>query len=170
MVDPETGSTSLQKRNATTSVHPTSATTPAQATRESAARFRRAERGTVKLSMQVVGDPTLRAKAIVEVRGISSLLSGKYHVTEAKHVISSSGYLVELKLTRDGTGQRRQASPRAQGQSQGGQPNRSVPATGGAMTELEVVDPERGGTHVEYRRDGRAIGAEDPEAAMSVPR
>lgn len=170
VVDPETGSTSLQQRNATTSVHPTSATTPAQATRESAARFRRAERGTVKLSMQVVGDPTLRAKAVVEVRGISSLLSGKYHVTDAKHVISSSGYLVELKLTRDGTGQRRQASPRAQGQSQGGQPNRSVPATGGAMTELEVVDPERGGTHVEYRRDGRAIGAEDPEAGMSVPR
>ena len=76
----------------------------------------------------------------------------------------------ELKLTRDGTGQRRQASPRAQGQPQGGQPNRSVPATGGAMTEIEVVDPERGGTQVEYRRDGRAIGAEDPEAGMSVPR
>jgi hypothetical protein len=45
-----------------------------------------------------------------------------------------------------------------------------VPATGGAMTEIEVVDPERGGTQVEYRRDGRAIGAEDPEAGMSVPR
>jgi hypothetical protein len=54
VVDPETGSTSLQQRNATASVHPTSAATPTQATRESAARFRRAERATVKLSMQVV--------------------------------------------------------------------------------------------------------------------
>ncbi len=38
------------------------------------------------------------------------------------------------------------------------------------MTELEVVDPESGTTHLEYRRDGRPLGAEDPEARMSVPR
>ena len=75
VVDRETGETSLQERNATTSVHPTSAPTPAAAERESAARFRRAERETVKLALQVVGDPTLRAKQVVEVRGISSLLS-----------------------------------------------------------------------------------------------
>ena len=83
VVDPETGSTSLETRNATASVHPTSASTEGRARRESAARFRRAERATVKLSMRVVGDPTLHAKSIVEVRGISPLLSGKYYVTEA---------------------------------------------------------------------------------------
>ena len=170
VVDPETGASSLQERNATTSVHPTSAPTPAAAERESAARFRRAERETVKLSMQVVGDPTLRAKEVLEVRGISGLLSGKYYVTEAKHVISSSGYVVELKLTRDGTGARRQAGAAAQGQPQGGSPNRATAAEGGAMTEVEVIDPASGASHVEYRRDGRAIGAEDPEAGMSVPR
>jgi phage protein D len=138
VVDRETGETSLQERNATTSVHPTSAPTPAAAERESAARFRRAERETVKLALQVVGDPTLRAKQVVEVRGISSLLSGKYYVTEAKHVISSSGYVVDLKLTRDGTGARRGAGPNARGQPQGGEPNRTTPATGtSTVTELE---------------------------------
>ena len=126
VVDRETGETSLQERNATTSVHPTSAPTPAAAERESAARFRRAERETVKLALHVVGDPTLRAKQVVEVRGISSLLSGKYYVTEAKHVISSSGYVVDLKLTRDGTGARRGAGPNARGQPQGGEPNRTT--------------------------------------------
>lgn len=156
VVDHETGETSLQQRNATTSVHPTSASTPAAAERESAVRFRRAERETVKLSLQVVGDPTLRAKQVIEVRGISSLLSGKYYVTEAKHLISSSGYVVELKLTRDGVGARK-------GQPQGGTPNRSAPATGGTLTELEVIDRESGASHVEYRRDGRVIGADDPE-------
>lgn len=166
VVDPETGATSLQQRNATGSVHPTSAATPAAADREAQARFRRAERETVKLSMQVVGDPTLRAKEVVEVRGISSLLSGKYYVTEARHVISSSGYVVDLKLTRDGVGTRRGDGSAAQG----GRPNRSTPVTGGAMTEVEVVDPVTGATHVEYRRDGRALGAEDPEAGMSVPK
>ncbi len=83
VVDPETGSTSLETRNATATVHPTSASTEGRARRESAARFRRAERATVKLSMRVVGDPTLHAKSIVEVRGVSGLLSGKYYVTAA---------------------------------------------------------------------------------------
>jgi phage protein D len=69
VVDPETGTTSLQRRNATASAHPTAATSSDAASREAAARFRAAERDTVKLSMQVVGDPTLRAKAVVEVRG-----------------------------------------------------------------------------------------------------
>ncbi len=166
VVDPETGATSLQQRNATASVHPTSAATPAAADREAQARFRRAERETVRLSMQVVGNPTLRAKEVVEVRGISSLLSGKYYVTEARHVISSSGYVVDLKLTRDGVGTRRGAGSAAQG----GRPNRTLPATGGAMTEVEVVDPATGTTHVEYRREGRPLGAEDPESGMSVPK
>lgn len=165
VIDPQTGETSIQKRNATVSAHPTSASTPAAAERESAARFRKAERETVKLSMQVVGDPTLRAKQIVEVRGVSGLLSGKYYVTEAKHVISSGGYVVELKLTRDGTGQRRQASQAAHGQPQGGEPNRSQPKKGSGMTEVEVVDPVRGTTHIEYRRDGGSLGAHDPEGA-----
>ena len=170
VVDPVTGTSTLQARNATTSVQPTSAPTTAAAGRESSARFRRAERETVKLSMQVVGDPTLRAKEVVEVRGISALLSGKYYVTEAKHVVSSSGYVVELKLTRDGTGARAQGGTATQGQPQGGEPNRSAPASGGELTQVEVIDPASGASHVEYRRDGRAIGAEDPEAGMSVPR
>jgi uncharacterized protein len=74
VVDPESGSTCLLQRNATASVHPTAVTTPAAAQRESDARFRRAERQTVKLALQVVGDPTLRAKQVLEVRGLSKLV------------------------------------------------------------------------------------------------
>ncbi|MGX8249675.1 hypothetical protein, partial [Escherichia coli] len=91
VVDPKTGTTTLLKRNATASVAPTSSSTPTAAGREAEARFVKAERETVKLTMQVVGDPSLAAKSIVEVHGISSLLSGKYYVTDAKHSISSSG-------------------------------------------------------------------------------
>ena len=102
------------------------------------------------------------------MRGISSLLSGKYYVTEAKHVISSSGYVVDLKLTRDGTGARRGAGPNARGQPQGGEPNRTTPATGtSTVTALERVDPETGRTVVEYRHDGNVVGVEDPEAGVS---
>jgi len=164
VVDPETGSTSLETRNATESVHPTSAPNAGRASRESAARFRRAERATVKLSMKVVGDPTIHAKSIVEVRGVSGLLSGKYYVTEVKHVIASSGYTCELKLTRDGQGQRARQVAR----EQRGERNTSAPRTDGEMTQVEAVDPETGATRIEYRRDGRRIGYDDPEAGMSV--
>lgn len=163
VVDPETGSTSLETRNATASVQPTSVTNASRAQRESEARFRKAERETVKLSLQVVGDPTLHAKSIVEVRGISGLLSGKYYVNEVKHVIASSGYVCELKLTRDGTGRRAQAAAQTQ-QEQGGARNTSQPRTDSEMTQIEVVDPESGATRIEYRRDGRPVGAGDPEA------
>ena len=165
VVDPETGSTSLQQRSATVSAHPTAATTPEAAKREAEARFRAAEGDTVKLSLQVVGDPTLRAKTIIEVRGISNALSGKYYVAEAKHVINASGYVVDLKLTRDGLGSTEKAV-----RPQGGEPNRGAPTPGGAMKTIEVVDPERGGTRVEFRRGDSVIGAEDPETGMSVPR
>ena len=164
VVDPETGSTSLETRNATASVHPTSATTEGRARRESAARFRRAERATVKMSMRVVGDPTLHAKSIVELRGVSGLLSGKYYVTDVKHVVSSSGYTCDLKLTRDGQGQRARQLAR----EQRGERNTSRPRTDGELTQVEAVDPETGATRIEYRRDGRRIGHEDPEAGMSV--
>ncbi|MFH1864306.1 MAG: contractile injection system protein, VgrG/Pvc8 family, partial [Candidatus Eisenbacteria bacterium] len=165
VVDPETGSTTLETRNATATVHPTSVTTEARAQRESQARFRRAERATVKLSLQVVGDPTLHAKSLIEVRGISGLLSGKYYAQEVKHVISSSGYICDVKLTRDGTGRRARAVAAAQRQ-QGGSRNTSQPRTDSEMTQVEVVDPESGATRLEYRRDGRPIGAGDPEATQ----
>jgi len=160
VVDPDTGETSLQARNATSTLHASPAATQAQAKQEAAARFRKAERATVKLSMRVVGNPNLRAKSIVEVRGISSLLSGKYHITSIKHVISSSGYICDLKLTRDGSGRR----ARQLAQEQEGQHNHSSPNTGGAMSEVEVIDPDTGSAHIEYRSGDQAIGADDPEA------
>ncbi|MBN2715583.1 MAG: late control protein D, partial [Deltaproteobacteria bacterium] len=130
------------------------------ASRESAARFRRAERATIKLSMKVVGDPTLHAKSIVEVRGISGLLSGKYYVTNVKHIISASGYVCDLKLTKDGAGRRaRQLAQQQQGAS-----NTSTPRNDSKPTQVESVDPETGQTRIEYRQDGRRVGLEDPES------
>ncbi|MBN2527613.1 MAG: phage late control D family protein [Deltaproteobacteria bacterium] len=163
VVDPETGATAIETRNATVSVHPSAATTQSRASRESAARYRRAERATIKLSMKVVGDPTLHAKSIVEVRGISGLLSGKYYVTNVKHIISASGYVCDLKLTKDGAGRRaRQLAQQQQGAS-----NTSTPRNDSKPTQVEAVDPETGQTRIEYRQDGRRVGLEDPESKQS---
>jgi len=114
--------------------------------------------------MKVVGDPTLHAKSIVEVRGISGLLSGKYYVTDVKHIIASSGYVCDLKLTRDGGGRRARKLAR----QQQGEHNTSSPRNDSQPTQVEVVDPETGQTQIEYRQDGRRIGYEDPESGQSV--
>ena len=161
VVDPETGTTTLQARNATETVHASPASTAKRASREADARFRRAEGSAVKLSLQVVGDPTLAAKSVVEMRGISSLLSGKYYVREVKHAISSSGYTCEVKATRDGVGRR--ARPKAK--EQGGASNTTQPSSdSGDLKEVEVVDPETGKTRIEYRATGQRPGAGAPEA------
>jgi len=158
VVDPVTGTTSLQKRHATSSVSPTSASSKDAAGRQAAARFVKAERETVKLTLHVVGDPTLAAKTIVEVKGITTLLSGKYYVTEAKHAIGGSGYTVELKVTRDAKGKLAQAGVKAQT----GDKNAASQKKAGAKKEVEVIDPESGKSKVEYRDDG--AGSADPEA------
>ncbi|MDJ0766808.1 MAG: contractile injection system protein, VgrG/Pvc8 family [Myxococcota bacterium] len=147
VVDPETGETSLQKRNAVATVHPTSANTSESANRESAARFRKAERATIKISMQVVGDPTLNAKRIIELQGVSVFLSGKYYVKAVKHSISSSGYVCDLKLTKDSPGR----LPQKQVRPQGGEKNRNEPVKKSELVEVEVIDPETGESRIEYR-------------------
>jgi hypothetical protein len=171
VVDPETGSTSLQERNATTSVHPTSAPTPAGRGARVGGALPSAERETVKLSMQVVGDPTLRAKRCSRCAASRTALGQVLRDRgEARHL--GSGYVVELKLTRDGTGARldrpgprRKASPRV------ARPIARSPCRGRRDDRGRGHRPgERPASRVEYRRDGRAIGAEDPEAGMSVPR
>ena len=160
VVDPETGQTSMERRNAASTVHPTTAGSPQQATREAKARFQQAERATIKLSMKVVGDPTLQAKSVVELRGVGSLLSGKYFVTRVRHTIGQSGYTCDLELTRDGVARR--ARPLAQATE--GQPNESQSRPPGQLNEIEVVDPETGQTTIEYQRGGLPLGAGDPEA------
>ncbi|MEO1337604.1 MAG: contractile injection system protein, VgrG/Pvc8 family, partial [Myxococcota bacterium] len=159
VVDPETGETALETRNATASVHPTTSTTERRAQRESDARFRQAEQSAVKLTLRVVGDPTLRAKNIIEVRGISRRLSGKYYASTVRHIISTSGYVTELKLTRDGASRRTPAQ-----RPQGGTRNTAEPRSVGQLIQVEVVDPETGNTSIEYRHSDQGLGTADPEA------
>lgn len=150
VVDPETGTTSLDRRNATSSVRSSAASTEARARREANARFRTSSRQTVKLKLRVVGDPEQLAKTIIDVQGISSFLSGKYYVKSAKHIISSSGYTLDLDCTKDGTGRLARRVERARRSA--GRPNRAPRRSRDELRPVEVVDPETGRTSVEYRR------------------
>ena len=146
IVDPETGSTRLERRNVSEEVRPSPEASAGTARREADARFRRSQQTTVELTATVLGDPNVLAKTVVEFQGISQRLSGKYFVKEAKHKIDSSGYTVELKCLRDGTSE-------VGGAPSAGRPNRgsAADADPNALRPVEVVDPETGATRIEYR-------------------
>jgi phage protein D len=163
VVDPETGTTSIQRRNATRAVHSSEATSQAEAQREADARFREQERNAVRLQLQIVGEPLLAARSIVEVRNVSRLLSGNYYVSAVKHLVSGSGYTCDLALTRDAFGRRAQEALDDRVREQGGTRNREEAVTDeGELVPVEVVDPEDGTTHVEYRRRAPARPANPP--------
>jgi phage protein D len=146
IVDPETSSTRLERRNVSEEVRPSPESSPGTARREADARYRRAQQTTVELTATVLGDPNVLAKTVVEFQGISQRLSGKYFVKEAKHKIDSSGYTVELKCLRDGTSE-------VGGAPSAGRPNHgsAADADPSALRPVEVVDPETGATRIEYR-------------------
>lgn len=149
VVSPDSVETSLQMRNATETVHASTATSERQAEVEAQARYRKAEQMSVNLSMQLIGDPTLHAKSIVEIRGISSLLSGKYYVTDVKHTVSGSGYFCDVKLIRDGSGRR----ARRRAQEMKGEKNRAVakPRTE-ELEEVELIGHEHGEIRIGYKK------------------
>jgi len=150
VVDPETGTTTLDRRNATASVRSSAASSEGRARREANARFRTSSQKTVELKLQVVGDPEQLAKSIVEVQGVSQFLSGKYYVKNVKHVLSSSGYTMELDCLKDATGRMARRVERARASA--GRANRAAPRSRDELRPVEVVDPETGRTRVEYRR------------------
>ncbi|MFI5299204.1 MAG: phage late control D family protein [Polyangiales bacterium] len=164
VVDPTSGASSILERNATASVASSSAATPAGASREAEARFVAAEREAVKLTVMVVGDPTIEAKTIVELRGISPLLSGKYYVIEAKHLLQGGAYTCELKLRRDGKGRTTGATAADAVAPQTGEKNTATSPAPGAPRIVERVDPETGLSCVAYDASGAV--SSDPEAQL----
>ncbi len=156
IVDPETGTTRLERRNVSEAIHTTAEPTAAIAKRQADARYRDVQQLTVKLTATVLGDPGLVAKTVVELQGISQRLSGKYYVHEAKHKIDGSGYTVELSCLRDG-------HSAIAGPPSKGKPNRGTAADNDpdALRPIEVVDKETGQTHIEYRPTrGRSAAGE----------
>jgi phage protein D len=165
IVDPETGATRLERRNVSEDTRSTAEHSSDGAKREADARYRLTQQNTVLLSALVVGDPSLLAKTVVELQGISQRLSGKYYVREAKHKIDGSGFTVELRCLRDGHSELGGAPSK-------GKPNRGNAADNDpdALRPVEVVDPETGMTRIEYRDSrGRAAGITDPSTRGSRP-
>jgi phage protein D len=156
--------TLVEFMNEMVSVRPSAPTTKGKAKREAAARFRKAEGGTVKLTMSVVGDPTLRRGQLVELRGIGRRLSGIYHLGEARHAVTGQAYTCDLKLRRDGFSAPLVDGTTRHGQPQGGQKVNAKQRPAGELEPFEHVFEEAGPTLLLYRRAGEPLGGGDPEA------
>lgn len=74
----------------------------ADAKREADRRFKKATQTTVKISMVVIGDPSLLAKTVIRLEGIGKRLTGNYYVRAVKHSIGAQGYTTSLELLSDG--------------------------------------------------------------------
>lgn len=70
---------------------------------DAAKRYRKATQTAVKMTMTIIGEPSLIAKTVVRVEGVGKRLTGNYYVKVAKHSVSASGYITELALVSDGT-------------------------------------------------------------------
>jgi phage protein D len=158
--DRETGAGSTRPWNATASVQATPANTSAQAAREADARFAHAESATVLLAVQTAGNPSLRARSIVEMQGLPPRLAGKYRLRAVKHTIQGGGYTCDLKLSRDAVGSVPAAMP---AKPQGGEHNTGTAKDDGALEWVEAFDKETGAGRIEFRRGNQRLGAGDPE-------
>lgn len=160
IVDPETGATTLQSNSGTPAVQgaaevqPASSDSETEAKRKADAKFRKVQQTTVKMTWVVIGDPFVLAKTVGEFRGIGKRLTGKYWIGAVKHTVSSGGYTMELTVKGDGHA----GYPVGGGKAVGEQPANGKPNTtsaedadSGALTPIEVVDPETGATKIQYR-------------------
>lgn len=144
-VDPRTLTTQT-KPIAQSAVILTTAHDAATAKSHADGKFIRAQQATVKLTLNVVGDPTVHRGQIIEVRGISKRLSGKYYVAAAKHKLSPSGYTLDLTCHSDGS----HGSPAAVGDRSKAAPNTKPPEAKEKLKPIVVfVD---GRTETTYRR------------------
>ncbi len=144
VIDPDKGGSVLQKKNATSDEGASSAKDAKAAKAEAARRFKAAERESIKITLTARGNPTLRAKTIVRLEGISKTLSGNYRITDATTKVTSAGYTVELKTVRDGTSS-------ANGNHKGDK-NDKKEKDKKKLELFEEVDPDTGGTSIGYRR------------------
>ena len=83
-------------------IHTTAASSAGDVKAEADARFRKQEQKEIEVTFKIVGDPGLPAKSLVQVEGLSRMLSGTYYVKKHTHVINrSSGYTGTIECLRN---------------------------------------------------------------------
>lgn len=83
---------------------PTPDDTAEKAKRRADGRYRKIQQTAVKMTLTVLGSPSLLAKQMITIEGMGKRLSGNYYITEATHRIQGQAYVTQLKCISDGHG------------------------------------------------------------------
>jgi uncharacterized protein len=105
----------------------TNAPNSTAAKREADGKYTKAQQVAAKITMDIIGDPSISAKQMIDVQGISLRLSGLYYIKKAKHKLSASSYTMNLEMVADGLH---------------GGPGTSGVKTDGSMNNKSPADPE----------------------------
>lgn len=118
----------------------TAAPTPELAEGEAQAHFNATEREQDQAELRVLGDPALRAGALVTLEGFGRLLDGNYYVVKAAHRVGSSGYETRVGLSRNAVGRVAEEQPEEDLADR----NEQKPSDQEQVYEVGVLDPDRG--------------------------
>jgi uncharacterized protein len=113
--DPESAQSRIEGHVAAVETTTTSARDAATAQRQARGRFRRLQQTAVKMKLDIIGDPSLISKTIIEVQGMGRRLSGRYYVRKVETTIDMGGYKQTLDCISDGHGGHSTTSTRARG-------------------------------------------------------
>lgn len=84
------------------SVHMTAADNSGDVKAEADSRFRKQEQKELEVTFKIIGDPLLPVSSLIQVDGLSRILSGIYYVKKHTHVINrTSGYTGTMECLRN---------------------------------------------------------------------
>ncbi len=131
----------------------TTAKTAQDAAAQAAGAAKLSQMGAVRLNVDLVGDPYLRAKEVVRLEGISSVLSGNYYIVDVEHK-PGHGFTSHMTVRRDGTSKGGTAATASTAKVN----DAKAPADPNAPVPRKVVDQKTGATHTEYHVLGQTKG------------
>ena len=144
VIDPRSGVATLQPRVDETVQH-TSETAAHAVKHQAIGNFLQTQHTTVHLNAEIIGDPDVTGKRVVEIRGLGKRLSGKYYIQSAVHSIAAGGvFKTKFKSKTDGHG----------GYATNNTKSKANPNTGEPKATIELVDARTGALTRTYRKSG----------------
>lgn len=145
IIDPRDGSAVLQKR-VDESVGHSGETSIHNMRHQAEGNYLQTQHTTVHLNAEIIGDPDVTGKRVVEIRGLGKRLSGKYYVREAVHEISAGKvFTTKFKSKTDGTGGYGNLNVKSKANPNKQDPNKDV---------IEKIDARTGTSVRTYRKPG----------------
>jgi phage protein D len=113
--DPEEGDREEQGDIGYELVRNTGASSAAEALELANQIYKTNRYGAMQMTLEMIGNPTLRSRTVVLISGIGAAFDGLWWVKEVRHSIGSGGYTQSAQVTREGLAKRLRMRGKKQG-------------------------------------------------------